>query len=240
MMSFAMHPSLEKLLALQERDQRLSALRQELAHVPVEKEKQQKQLNDVEARLEKARSRSKAIEVERKTLEGEVASKEAQIARYRTQQMQTRKNEEYSALAHEIDAVQKHVRSLEDKELELMEEAETLVPVLAQAEEEARQGREQVAQKLIALDAKARNLQEQIQVLTESRPGLLTGIDESAIEIFERLFRSKGGQAIVALTEGVCSGCHMKVPAQTMVEVRQGQSLVHCPQCGRLLFDAAA
>jgi predicted nucleic acid-binding Zn-ribbon protein len=235
-----MHPSLEKLLALQERDQRLGSLRQELAHVPTEKEKYQKQLAAVEARLEAARSRSLAIEVERKSLEVEVSTKESQIARYRTQQMQTRKNEEYSALAHEIEGAENIIHDLEDKELVLMEEAEALIPVLASADEEARQGRAQVAERLAALEEKAKNLQTRIQELDASRPDLLADIDPTTVDLYERLFRSKSGQAIVALAEGICQGCHMKVPAQTAVEVRQGQNLVHCPLCGRLLFDAAA
>lgn len=235
-----MHPSLEKLLALQERDQRLSALRQDLAHVPAEKDKHQKQLASVEALLEKARARSLAIEVERKSLEGEVAAKQGQVARYRTQQMQTRKNEEYSALAHEIETAENHIRSLEDQELVLMEEAEALIPTLAAADEEAKKGRTQVADSLAALEVKAKNLQDRIQELEASRPELLAGIDPDQVNLYERLFRSKSGQAIVALAEGVCSGCHMKVPAQTTLEVRQGQALVHCPLCGRLLFDAAA
>ena len=64
----------------------------------------------------------------------EAQAKRDLIARYRQQQLQTRKNEEYAALAHEIEAAEKIIASVEDRELDLMEELEKLTPQLATAE----------------------------------------------------------------------------------------------------------
>jgi len=98
--------AIERLLALQDRDQKLRTLRLELQAVPTEIASKQKLIADSAARLDLARTRAKAIEVEKKSLQGEAASKRDQIARYKTQQLQTRKNEEYTALTHEISNVE--------------------------------------------------------------------------------------------------------------------------------------
>ena len=73
--------AIEKLLALQDRDQRLRTLRLELQGLPGEITSKQKLIADSALRLEAARSRAKAIEVEKKTLEVEANSKREQINR---------------------------------------------------------------------------------------------------------------------------------------------------------------
>jgi predicted nucleic acid-binding Zn-ribbon protein len=125
---------IEKLLALQDRDQKLRTLRLELQAVPNEVASKQKLIADSAARLELARTRAKAIEVEKKSLQIDAAAKRDQINRYKTQQLQTRKNEEYTALSHEISNAEKIISGIEDKELTLMEEADSLAPEIAAAD----------------------------------------------------------------------------------------------------------
>jgi predicted nucleic acid-binding Zn-ribbon protein len=94
---------LEKILLLQERDQKLQAFFHEINGVPGEKASLQKELDAAQRTLEDDKARATQIEVERKRLEVEAESKRAQIAKYQTQQLETRKNEEYAALKHEIE-----------------------------------------------------------------------------------------------------------------------------------------
>ena len=58
--------AIEKLLALQDRDQKLRTLRLEIHSVPTEIASKQKLIADSATRLETARSRAKTIEVEKK------------------------------------------------------------------------------------------------------------------------------------------------------------------------------
>jgi predicted nucleic acid-binding Zn-ribbon protein len=70
------------------------------------------------------RRAAKQIESDRKQRELEVEGKKQQIGRYSLQQFQTKKNEEYRALAHEIELCNAEIVKLEDAQLELMEQAE--------------------------------------------------------------------------------------------------------------------
>lgn len=231
-----MSPLLEALLRLQERDQRIATVRRELEGIPAEKSARESRLAVLEKTRETARQRSREIEKERKALEIEVQSLGEKIQRYKTQQMQTRKNEEYSALSHEIEAAQKIISGLEDRELALMEEAESLQPALAKADEEFAAGREEIARQLAGLERKKENLAVELQELENSRSDLVVGVEEDVLDRYGRLFRSKHGQAVVALEGAICQGCHMSVTAQTQVEAKAGQGLVSCPQCGRILY----
>lgn len=227
--------AIEKLLALQDRDQRLRTLRLELQSIPVEIAAKQKLIQDAASRLEAARSRSKAIEVEKKALEVEIAAKREQIARYKTQQLQTRKNEEYSALSHEIENAERAISTIEDKELVLMEEAEGLAPQLAAADKAHAEDKAKYDAQIAAIREKEGNLKTRIDEMSVGRAMLLEGLDEDLVERYERIFETKNARAVVSVEHDVCTGCHMKVTAQTSLALRSDKEIVACPQCGRLL-----
>jgi predicted nucleic acid-binding Zn-ribbon protein len=225
----------ENLLALQDRDQRLKTLRQELQAVPTEIASRQKLITDAAERLEASKSRAKAIEVEKKSLAVEADAKRAQIDRYKNQQLQTRKNEEYSALAHEIEAAEKQITAIEDKELVLMEEAESLAPAIAEAEKTFASEKSRLDGQIATIKEKEGNLSTRISDLEKDRDAATQGIDEDLLERYDRLFQTKNARAVVPVEHDVCSGCHMKVTAQTSLALRSDKELVSCPQCGRIL-----
>jgi predicted nucleic acid-binding Zn-ribbon protein len=227
--------AIEKLLALQNRDQRHRALRLELNSIPGEIAAKQKLIADSAARLEAARARSKAIEVEKKNLEVEIGAKRELINRYKNQQLQTRKNEEFTALSHEIQNAEKIIIGIEDKEILLMEEAEALAPVLAAADKTFGEEKTKYESQIATLREKETNLKSRIEEMEKERPASTEGIDEDLLERYQRLFESKNARAVVALEHDVCTGCHMKVTAQTSLAVRSGKEITSCQQCGRIL-----
>src|SRR6266566_4279661 len=116
--------SIEKLLILQDRDRRIRRLKGELAHIEPERQTLRAKAAAAQNALETAKTRVKQLETERKDLELQVEEKKQLIAKYALQQFQTRKNEEYRALAHEIETCRAAIVRVEDQELELMEQAE--------------------------------------------------------------------------------------------------------------------
>src|SRR6266481_3713651 len=114
---------IEKLLVLQDRDRNILKFRDELARIPSERAELHARLAAAQASLESGKTRVKQIESDRKKLELDVEAKQ-QLERYSAQQFQTKKNEEYRALSHEIETCRQIIVQLEDQELELMERAE--------------------------------------------------------------------------------------------------------------------
>jgi uncharacterized protein len=231
---------LEKLLRLQERDQRLQTFLHEINSVPAEKTSLEKELEAARLRLEQDKSRAMEIEVERKRLEVEADSKRSQIAKYQTQQLETRKNEEYTALKHEIERAEKDIVGIEDRELELMQETEDLKPAIAAAEAKFNAEKTRVAGLLKTADEKVGVLQGRADELKVERDALAEEVkaaDEDLLELYERLFRSKAGRAVVPLDGNHCSGCHMTVTPATLRDAKVGTSVVSCEQCGRIVYS---
>jgi len=230
-----MLPEIENLLILQDRDQRIRSLRSELSAIPGERKVKEKLIQDSAARLDASKSRLREIEVERKRLQLEASSKREQIVRYKNQQMQTKKNEEYAAFNHEIASAETLIRQIEDKELDLMAETESLAPATAASEKTHAEEKQKYQTQIADLEAKTGTLEKMIAELESTRPPLTEPLDPDLLDRYQRLFKSKNGVVVVPLEHDVCTGCHMKVPTQTSLEVRGEKVIVDCPNCGRIL-----
>jgi predicted nucleic acid-binding Zn-ribbon protein len=178
------------------------------------------------------------VEMDRKKLELDVGIRSETIARLKTQQYQTRKNDEFQAIGHEIERYENEIGKIEDEELELMVLADKVKADLTDEEKKAAEAKDSIARQTADLDEKSKALDSQLKALTTERSELAGKIDEDLLGRFERLFKSKGDAAVVAIEHGVCTGCHMKVTTATASQVRAGKELISCENCGRILFDA--
>jgi predicted nucleic acid-binding Zn-ribbon protein len=167
-----------------------------------------------------------------------VGTRNDSIAKLRTQQYETRKNDEFAAMGHEIERYQKEISTIEDQELELMVEADKIKAELTEEEKKSNATKESISRQVVDLDEKSKALEGRLQELTKERAELATKIDEDLLDRFDRLFESKGDAAIVALEHNVCTGCHMKVTAATIAHAKAGKEIVSCEQCGRILYVA--
>ena len=227
---------IEQLLTLQDRDRKIRALKNEIRLAPIQRKEFDARLAAAQQQLDSVKLKGKEIEVERKKLENEAQSKRDQIAKYNAQKFQTRKNEEFQALTNEIKRFEDEVRAVEDRELDLMDSAEKMKTAIAEAEKENTAVKAQVQQQQANLDAKATAIQEQLQQIESDRGKLAACVDEDLLDTYDHLFSSKGDNAVVALEHEVCMGCHMKLTTQTAVRVKGGREVVHCEQCGRILY----
>lgn len=228
--------TIEKLLILQDRDRQVGRLEVELEHIEPERQALRAKAAATQAALEAAKARSKQIESERKSLELEVEAQKQLISKYANQQFQTRKNEEYRALAHEIDGCKAAIFKLEDQQIALMEQAETVQKEMMQATQAAAEARGLVESQVAQLEARERTLRKELAELQGSRTELAAAVSESARARYERLVRSKGENVLVGVQHGVCGGCHMRLPPQLLVMCQARKELVTCSNCGRILY----
>jgi hypothetical protein len=235
-MDATMQDVIEKLLILQDRDRRLLHVKDQLAHVEPERKMLQDKSSGAKAGLETVKTKIKQVETERKKRELEVDSKKTQIEKYALQQFQTKKNEEYRALAHEIDTCKGVISQLEDQQLELMEQAEGLQKDLAAANREADQAVKATDSQLKELADREKTLNAELGELESGRAQLTTGLDQGILKRYERLLQHKGGNVVVGIEHGVCGGCHMKFPMQIVVACQANQELITCPNCNRILY----
>ncbi len=235
-----MHAALEQLLVLQDREQKIRQIQNEIRTLPLQRKNLDAQQASNQAALEALRQKARQVEVDRKKLELDVGTRTDTIAKLRTQQYETRKNDEFQAMGHEIKRYEEEIGKIEDQELELMDQADKLKAELSAEEKKSASVSESIARQIKDLDAKGQALETRLQELSKERDELASKVDEDILDRFHRLFASKGDAAVVALEHDVCTGCHMKVTTATAVHVKSGKEIVSCEQCGRILYDATA
>src|SRR5205823_2253500 len=179
------------------------------------------------------------VEVDRKKLELDVGTRNESITRLKTQQYQTRKNDEFQAMGNEIKRYEDEIAKLEDQELQLMDQADKLKVEVTAEEKKATATKDSISRQMNDLGEKGKTLEARLQELQKERKELSAKFDEDLLDQFERLFASKGDSAIVAVEHGVCTGCHMKLTIATIKAAEAGKETVSCEQCGRILYVPA-
>ncbi len=86
-----------------------------------------------------------------------------------------------------------------------------------------------------ALHAAVAQLTDELGALEGRSHELRSAIDKADLGLYDALLRSKGGLAVAALKGELCGGCRVRVPSGLAQRVRQGQELVLCNNCGRIL-----
>ena len=164
-----MQAELEKLLILQDRDQKIRQIGLEIKTLPQQRKNLEAQLAATAASLESLKQRARQLEVDRKKLELDVGTRQSSISRLKTQQYETRKNDEFQAMGHEIERYEREIVQLEDQELELMEQADKLRAEISTAEKMAAAGRDSVNRQLADLEEKSKTLQTQLEQFKSER-----------------------------------------------------------------------
>ncbi len=133
--------------------------------MPLERKSLDSQVAAASANLEATKDRARHIEMEKKKLELDVGTRNESIARLKTQQYETRKNDEFSAIGREIERYQNEINALEDQELELMEQADVLKAQITAEEKQTAAAKDSIAKQIANLDTKQATLTGRLEEL---------------------------------------------------------------------------
>jgi predicted nucleic acid-binding Zn-ribbon protein len=238
--SSGLDPALVNLLKLQEADMRRQQLEGQLAQAPRELASLQKKVADEKAAMEARKKVLMEMEVERKDLDNRLKTAEATVLKYKTQQIEVRKNEEYQALSHQIATAEAEVETLETLELEQMMKMDDAKKALAAADAEHKQ-------RIANLDGEIA-LVKRREAQTRGDLEAQGGAVETALATVPLVWRTayerakhraaKRAPYVVAIDEHRCGGCHLRASNDVAEAARKGGKPVHCDNCGRVVYFA--
>ena len=119
-----MQAELEQLLILQNRQQKIRQIQTEIKTMPQQRQHLDAQLAASAAAVTALKQKVQHLEMDRKKLELDAGTRRESINRLKTQQYETRKNDEFRAMGNEIERYEKEIHDIEDQELELMDQTE--------------------------------------------------------------------------------------------------------------------
>jgi hypothetical protein len=228
---------LQRLLILQDRDSRCDGIKRQLGDIPKEIEKEEAAIAALETELLEAEKLHKQMEAKRNELEGEVASVEEQIVKYKTQQMQVKKNDEYTAFEKEIGFLKEKISGIEDEELLLLDQLEESKEAL---EERRRKTEEERATLQAHIELLNRNYTSCEAELGEAESAVVASEADIPADILKTYqyvkTQVRRPPVVVPMEDSRCRGCHLKVSGDIETLVRRGQEIARCGSCGRILY----
>lgn len=232
-----MRDDIQQLIYLQDFDQQIVALTTELTRIPQLQEAAKDRLAADTAALEKAKMAYKENEVAIKNVELDIGTRRDSISKLKTQQFETKKNDEFTKIGEDIIRYEEMVDELETKELELMEVADGHRQTIASAEEALGKTQKLVDEEIAELSDRAKEREEVKKTVSEQRNTAAAEIDEDLLADYERLFKKHEGKAVCQVTpDQQCTGCHLKVTPTTFAATKSDDTIAECDNCGCILY----
>lgn len=231
-------PLLEKLLILQDRDSKRLGLEAQIKATPVEITAVEQKIASEKAAIETARLGLMQLETSKKLIETEIGSAEAKLAKYKTQQVQVRKNDEFQALGHEIETTQAAIAELEGKELEVMYQIDEAKKKFTAAEGVLKQNIAGHETRIRTLRERGENLAAELKVAQAEVATAREPVGEPTLRVYDRL-ATRHMPVCVPVKGNTCGGCHLKVSSEVESALRgkgDPTKLTTCDQCGRIVW----
>ncbi|MGH7547924.1 MAG: zinc ribbon domain-containing protein [Gemmatimonadales bacterium] len=231
-----MHPELEALLALQDKDQAVMATEEALGAL----EPELTALDEAQAAGERALAAAQvAIQAaldRRDELEGKIAD-------YRTMQEQRRQRLEWvrgakeaSTLMAELDLA-RSVLAKEEAEFmrsgDAVSEADRRAAEAEKALEELRAGQAPLRE---ALAGRREQIVSERERAIAERERAAARVSAAMLGRYERIRRGKVPLALYSLHGDACGHCYTAVPTQRRVLIQRGATIEGCEACGVLLY----
>ena len=231
-----MHPDLEALLALQERDMAVQAADAGLTALDPEARALDDELAAAERALEAARRDIRAAQERREALEGKISN-------YRNMQEQRRQRLEWvrgakeaSTLMAELDLAR---TVLAKEEAEFMRSGDAVTEAerkAAEAERGVERVREAQSPKREALAGKREAIMSEREKAVAQREAAAGDVNAGLLTRYERIRRGKTPLAVYALHGDACGRCYTAVPTQRRTLIQRGATIEGCEACGVLLY----
>ena len=189
----------------------------------------QEKLNAEKKKLEELQQQQRALEREIDDLASKIKAGSDELYSGRV-----KNPKELSNLHHEVELFKAKGDRLETKDLELMEQVESveagvteLTGKLEQVSTEWQREQEQLGKEKMSLESSLNDLRQKRQALAAE-------FDPKMVTLYDGLRKNKGF-AVARVEQGVCRGCRISMSSSELQQARSG-ALLQCSSCNRILY----
>lgn len=226
----------EQALKIEDLDRRIAELNREIAALPRHVAEIERQLESHKRHLEAQQAALAANQRERKQKDLDIATHQQKISKLRDQMMSAKTNEQYRAFQHEIEFCETGIRQAEDRQLDLMAEAEPLDAAVKAAQQALAVEAKQVeAEKADAVKRSAAD-KSAVAELTVTRTAAWSELPASLRAVYERLKKKHSNGVVVSdATKGVCTACQLQLRPKLFQDLKAATTVMFCENCSRIL-----
>jgi len=232
---------LQQLIALQNLDTTIRKLEKDQQAVPERRAEIEREFDQRAFEIRALESRREEAKHTRARLENEVVEQRGRAERAERNLMSSKKQDEYTAAIREADAARKQISALETQILEQLEQLEQTEAALKQRADEIATLNSDHEARLKAFDEEAGTIGQRLATARKDREEVFANLPKQLSALYTRIkTRIRDGIAVAEARNRACSACFMSLRPQVMAEIRRGEDIITCDNCGRILYVVPA
>ena len=224
------------LLGIQEIDQEIDRILKRLRKIGEERDSLLKELGDLQERKAQLQRELEELRSKIKETTGRIEEEENLLEKAEAKLRMVRRDVEYKAVLREkskhednILKMSYELDELKERLLALEEKVEAEIPRIEKREKE-------IKDELNDLDMEKSVGKNRLRELEKLRNERIKNIDSSLIDFYERARKRFNNYVVVAIEDGVCGGCGMRIPDVMFSRMIKENSIETCPSCGRYIY----
>ena len=232
-----MKAELQKLIALQNLDTTIRKLETEQQAIPERRAEIEREFDQRAFEIRALENRRDEAKHTRARLENEAMEQKGRAERAERNLMSSKKQDEYTAAIREADAARKQISALETQILEQLEQLEQAEASLKERADEIASLNSDREARLKAFDEQTGTIGDRLVAARKEREEVFANLPKQMSGLYTRIkSRIRDGVAVAEARNRSCTACFMALRPQVMAEIRRGEDVITCDNCGRILF----
>ena len=232
----AIEKEMEMLLRLQSVDYDLGELDRSKDYLPEMINNLEHEIADTKTALEASEKELTEQNLLNNRLDLELTTLNQELAKFQKQMMIIKTNKEYDAITNEIANRKVRISEIEEeilKALTLIDDLKEKIKEYKGKLEEIEKGNED---ELVHLREELGSIDDKIKIKEGNRKNITVRIEKKLLATYERVRKGRGNQVVVAIRKRACGACYKSIPPQMIQEIRKGEIIYTCDNCGRILI----
>lgn len=143
---------------------------------------------------------------------------------------------ELQDLQKDVASLKRHLETLEERQLEAMEAAESAEMDLEKAKADLDRVKSSRGEQFRDLTEESAVLNRDIERFRSERTAVVQNMPAQTLSIYEQLRKQRRGLAVTTISDSACSACGTTLTASQQQSARSTSQLFYCPSCGRILY----
>ena len=227
---------MEMILKLQGIDYELGELERSKDYLPDMISNLEKEIQEISKALEDSEKEVTEQTILHKKLDIELAILNQELAKFQKQMQDIKTNKEYDALTNEIVNRKLKISSTEEEILKILTNIDDLKEKIKEYKQRSEEVDKNNTAQLAYLKKELNSIEDKVKIKQGERKNLTVRIDKRLLSTYERVKKGRGDQVIVTIKKRACTGCYKGIPPQKIQEIRRGEQIFTCDNCGRILI----
>jgi predicted nucleic acid-binding Zn-ribbon protein len=227
---------MEMLLKLQSVDYDLGELERSKDYLPEMINNLEGEIEDTQKALQESEHELNEENLRHNRLDLELATLNQELAKFQKQMMVIKTNKEYDALTNEIANRKVRISDIEEEILKILTHMDDLKEKIKEYKEKLGQIEKTNSEQLTHLKEELNSIEDKIKIKEGDRKNITVRIDRRLLATYERVKRGRGNTVVVGIKKRACGACYKGIPPQLIQEIRKGETIYTCDNCGRILI----